>query len=116
MCEGKNGVYTENLTLPDEGLKMPSRQTIKPLWKIVRDNLGLDPSNVEDEDISRIYTGLASIVDGIGALRTHQGSAYGRGRKSFHLEPRHARIAIHASHTLVFFVIETWKARQIKKS
>lgn len=107
MIESLCKVYIE-----DEGLQMPSKQAIKPLWKVVRENLGLDPGTVGDQDISRILSGLTSVVDGIGTLRTHTGSAHGRGRKVYRLEPRHARLAINASHTLVSFVIETWEARK----
>jgi len=100
------------LYIEDEGLEMPSKQTIKNLWKVVREHIGLDPGSKEDQDISRILSGFTSVVDGIGALRTHTGTAHGRGRKQYKLEPRHARLTIHAAHTLVSFVIETWESRK----
>lgn len=98
--------------IEDEKLEMPSKQTIKNLWKVVRQHIGLDPGKVEDQDIARILSGFTSVVDGIGALRTHTSSAHGRGRRIYRLEPRHARLSIHAAHTLVMFVIETWEARR----
>ncbi|MCY4059405.1 MAG: abortive infection family protein, partial [Gammaproteobacteria bacterium] len=52
------------------------------------------------------------VVDGVGSLRTHIGSAHGRGRKSYSVHARHARLAVHASHTLVAFVLETWGQRR----
>jgi len=107
MIESLCKVYIE-----DEGLEMPSKQTIKNLWKVVREHIGLDPGSKEDQDISRILSGFTSVVDGIGALRTHTGTAHGRGRKQYKLEPRHARLTIHAAHTLVSFVIETWESRK----
>jgi hypothetical protein len=63
----------------------------------------------------KILGGVASVVDGIGALRTHTGSAHGRGRHAYRVEPRHARLAIHAAHTLTTFLIETWARRQQNK-
>jgi len=98
--------------IEDEGLEMPSKQTIKNLWKVVQEHIGLDPGSKEDQDILRILSGLISVVDGIGALRTHTSSAHGKGRKTYKLKPRHARLAIHAAHTLVFFVIETWETKK----
>lgn len=92
----------------DEHLEMPSKQTVTSLWKVVQKHLGLDPGTVEDDDIARILGGLASVIDGIGALRTHVGSAHGRGPQSYQLYPRQARLAIHAAHTLAVFIIETW--------
>ena len=90
----------------DNNLSMPNKQTIKPLWKVVINNLELDPSAVEDDDIKKILSGFTSVVEGIGALRTHKGSAHGRGRKHYRVLPRHARLAIHASLSLVEYVLE----------
>jgi hypothetical protein len=98
--------------IEDEGLVLPTDQSVKPLWKVVRDHLGLDPSSLEDEDLKRVLAGLSAIVDGIGAFRTHVGSAHGRGRSRYRPAPRHARLALHAAHTLATFVLETWIERQ----
>jgi hypothetical protein len=97
--------------IEDEGLTLPAKQTINRLWQIVQKHLGLDPASLEDKDLARILTGLASIVDGIGALRTHTGDAHGRGRRSYKPQPRHARLAASAAHTLTFFLLETWDQR-----
>ena len=56
--------------------------------------------------------GMISLIDGIASLRTHTGSAHGHGRRAYRLQARHARLAIHASHTLVGFFIETWDERK----
>lgn len=98
--------------IEDEQLERPSDQTIKPLWATVQKHLGLDPSSVEDNDLRRILSGLLSVVDGLGAFRTHTGSAHGRGRQPYRLQSRHARLAIHSAHTLVSFAIETWDSRK----
>ena len=99
--------------IEDNGLDLPSKQTIIPLWRVVSKHLGVEPSVVEDEDLKKILSGLTSIVDGIGSLRTHIGSAHGRGRRTYRLQPRHARLTVHASHTLVGFLLDTWDARTI---
>jgi hypothetical protein len=78
--------------IEDEGLLMPSDKSIMPLWKVVKEHLGLDPKNLEDDDLRKILQGLVSIVDGIGSARTHAGSAHGRGRKTYAVQPRHARL------------------------
>jgi hypothetical protein len=98
--------------LADEAIPLPKDQTIKPLWKAVQENLGLDPSKFEDDDLKRILSGLTSIVDGLGAFRTHVGSAHGRGRAAYKPQVRHARLALHAAYTLVSFAIETWDDRR----
>lgn len=100
----------------EEGLTMPSEQTLKPLWRLVRKNLNFDASAVDDDDDLRtILTGLGAIVEGIGSLRTHKGSAHGRGKIRYKLEPRHARLAAHSAYTLASFVLEAWE-KQAQRS
>ena len=102
--------------IEDEGLELPTDQTVKPLWKVVRKHLKVDPADIEDDDLKPILSGLISIVEGVAAFRTHVGSAHGHGRKSYRPEPRHARLAVHTAHTLATFVIETWSARKASGS
>jgi hypothetical protein len=102
--------------IEDEKLPMPEKATIKPLWSVVQKSLGLDPKSTADDDINRILSGLSSVVDGIGSWRTHAGSAHGRGRQTYRPAPRHARLAIHAAHTLATFLIETWDDRKAKRT
>lgn len=101
--------------IEDRGIEMPSDQSIKPLWKAASKHLGLDPASVADDDLKKILSGLNSIVDGIGSFRTHVGSAHGRGRISYNPQARHARLATHASHTLVAFFLETWDDRKKRR-
>lgn len=97
--------------IEDIGLTMPDKQDLQPVFKVVRQDLGLDPGSVEDQDLQRIISGLFSVVDGIGALRTHASSAHSEGRRSYKLEPRHARLTVNAAHSLATFILETWDKR-----
>lgn len=92
-------------------LEMPSQQTIKPLWTIIQKELGLNPKGHTDADIQRILSGMSSIIDGIGALRTHAGSAHGGGKLRYRVKPRHARLLISSAHAMALFLIETWEDR-----
>ena len=69
--------------IEDNGLQMPDKQDLQPVFKVVRADLGLDPGSIEDQDLQRIISGLFSVVDGIGALRTHASSAHSEGRKGY---------------------------------
>jgi len=95
--------YIESL-----GLEMPSKQTVVPLWRVVQLHLGLNVDPTLADDQKKILQGLASIVDGIGAYRTHIGSAHGRGLQPPTIVPSEARLAVNASHTLVMFIMERW--------
>ncbi|WP_245577931.1 abortive infection family protein [Maridesulfovibrio bastinii] len=98
-----------------DDLTLPNKETISTLWEVVRKHLGFDPSSLEDNDLRKIITGTGSIVTGLGALRTHAGSAHGRSNGTrYNLRPRHVRLAVHAAHTLVTFVLETWEERSSK--
>jgi hypothetical protein len=99
-----------------DDLEMPKKETISALWNVVKKHLGLDPRVIEDEDLKKIITGTGSIVEGLGALRTHAGSAHGRNNGTrYKLKPRHVRLAVHAAHTLVTFVLETWEEHILKE-
>jgi hypothetical protein len=94
-------------------------KSILPLWKVIRNHLGLSPGDFEDENLKRILSGLASTVDGIAALRTHSGSAHGRDarpqsggfQKVYKVAPRHARLAAHSAMALAIFFMETLESR-----
>ncbi|CNE38120.1 abortive infection family protein [Yersinia kristensenii] len=98
--------------ITDEQLEMPAKQDLQNVWKVVRENLGMDSKRVEDDDLKRILSGLSSVVDGIGALRTHASTAHGAGRNAYNIKPRHARLAINSAHTFVLFILETWDERK----
>jgi len=90
------------------GIEMPSKQTVVPLLRAVQTHLGLNIDPTLEDDQKRILQGLASIVDGIGAYRTHIGSAHGRGVLPPAIQVSEARLAVNASHTLVIFIMERW--------
>ncbi|PAR33845.1 abortive infection family protein [Vibrio metoecus] len=98
--------------IADEQLEPPQKQDLQNVWKIVRGDLGFDPKLVQDDDLKRVLSGILSIVDGIGAFRTHASSAHGEGRVMYKLKPRHARLAIHSAHTIAIFVLETWDEKR----
>src|SRR5579875_2918681 len=53
------------------------------------------PFAIEDDELKKALSGLTSIVDGLGAFRTHAGSAHGYGQKTYR-PPRQARLVASA--------------------
>ena len=100
--------------ISDENLPMPKKQDLQGVWKVVRANLGFDTKLVQDDDLKKVLSGVLSVVDGIGAFRTHASSAHGEGRKLYNLKPRHAKLTINAAHTVALFVLETWDEKRNK--
>jgi len=91
-------------------LDMPTVQSISPLWKTVQTHLGLNIDPTLRDDQKKILQGVASIIDGVGAYRTHIGSAHGRGVAPPKIKVAEARLAVNAAHTVVTFVMERWHA------
>lgn len=48
--------------IQDKSLVLPKDQSIKPLWKIVQDHLGLQPSSVIEQDMNRILGGCHPLL------------------------------------------------------
>jgi len=93
------------------GVELPTSQTVVPLWRAVQPHFGLNINQTLSDDQKRILQGLASVVDGIGAYRTHIGSAHGRGVNPPPIDVSEARLAVNAAHTLVAFIMERWQAK-----
>ena len=102
--------------IEEAGLDLPPKETAKPLWEIVRKHQNLArPVDAMDNELKNILNGLTSVVDGFVALRNRRGSAHGRGKTPWKLEPRHAQLAVNASHALVVFLFHTWDYRRKKQ-
>ncbi len=100
--------------ISDENLDEPKKKDIKSLWNTVRKDLGYDTRNEQDEDLNKIISGMISVIDGVGSLRTHSSTAHGAGRMINNIESRHARLANHAAHTIGLFILESWDEKMIR--
>ncbi|HKZ42202.1 MAG TPA: abortive infection family protein [Candidatus Hodarchaeales archaeon] len=97
------------LYIADHSLSLPMKATIKPLWSLVSKDILSDYPAIVKDDIQRLLSGLTSVVDGLGSLRTHASSAHGRDRSEPEVGVPEALLAIHASQTLVLFMLQKWK-------
>jgi len=96
------------------GQPLPSKKDIQGLYQAVRDPLGLAPdkhgvSDAVATDVRTILGGLNTVVNGIGALRTHGGDAHGREKGYRRIDTRIARLAIHSASSVALFLVETWQ-------
>lgn len=102
--------------LVQRSITFPKQMDIKNLYREVREPLGLSPSksDVQSEvegDARSILSALSSTVQGIGALRTHAGTAHGRERGFRRIDPRIARLAVNSASTMALFLVETWQKK-----
>ena len=94
-------------------LELPKDISLKQLYRAVRGPLKLDPKTVDSpelisSDVRAILAAMASLVDGIAALRTHAGDAHGKAAGTKRIDARIARLAINSSNSVALFLIETW--------
>jgi len=87
-------------------LVMPNKLNVMPLWAIVQPHLGLNSDPILAGDQHKVLKGISSIIDGIGAFRSHVGSAHGRGMSPPSIVIAEARLVVNAAHTIVVFVME----------
>ena len=102
--------------LEELGEPLPAKQDVTGLYRAVRKPLGLSPEQTDfppeiAEDVRKVLSGLVTTLEGIGALRTHGGSAHGRTKGFRRLDARIARLAIHAAVTAATFTLETWQRK-----
>ena len=96
--------------LDEMGRPYPTSQDISGLVKAVQKELDLSPARTDVEpEVKQILQGLLSCAHGIGTLRTHAGSAHGRGKGFDKIDSRLSLLAIHAASTISLFFIETWQ-------
>lgn len=105
--------------LTELGLPLPAVKDVQHLFKAVQEPLGLSPArkdlpNEISVDVKMVLQGLASMVQGIGALRTHAGDAHGREKGFKRIDARIARLAIHSASCAAVFIIETWQQKRPK--
>lgn len=109
--------------LEEDGVPLPRDQSVLSLWRALARYLSVHPESIPADhelvqDLRTILQGLATTVEGIGALRTHAGSAHGRSgasaapRLKLAVTARHARLAVNAASTLAEFVLSTWACRR----
>lgn len=98
------------------GEQLPAKKDVKGLYNAVKAPLGLSPDRSDldpliADDVRKILSGLATVIDGVGALRTHGGDAHGRERGYARIDARIASLSIHAASTAALFLIETWQRK-----
>lgn len=86
---------------------LPSQdQSIQPLFKATLKVLALVPEDQPTEDLRKVAGGIISVVHGLGAFRTHVGTAHGRAPEG--LDPDHiqARFAVNLAGAVSTFLME----------
>lgn len=110
IIEAALKIYIEGFNLG-----MPPKLNVMPLWQTVQPHLRLNSDPILEGDEHKVLKGLSSVIDGVGAFRSHIGSAHGRGSNPPSIVVAEARLFVNAAHTIVVFVMEVLHARKPNK-
>lgn len=114
VCSMVEGVCRSILI--ELGQLLSVKKDVQGLYNAVKQPLGLSAGRSEinpliANDVRQILSGLATVIGGVGALRTHGGDAHGREKGFARVDAQIARLSIHAASTAVLFLIETWQRK-----
>lgn len=95
--------YLERFQIP-----LPAKLSVGLLWAAVNPHLThrLNADSVLAQDQGKMLKGITTLIDGVGAFRSHIGSAHGRGSNPPSITVVEARLAVNASHTLSVFLMD----------
>jgi len=96
------------------GIEYKHNSDMPTLWQKVVEHIGIRPKELENKNLKKIASGLYSIVEGTMNLRNPE--AHGKSESEFKqgtLHPRHARLAIHAAHTVSAYILELLEERKL---
>jgi hypothetical protein len=98
VLDERDITYSETLDLP-------------VLVKMTAEQLNLAPTHHSETAFKRILVGAASVIEGLGSLRSRIDEAHGHGRRPARPVARHAQLAVGMAGAAATFIIETWEAR-----
>lgn len=84
--------------------------TLSALWKRFTKHEKIQPKKMKNNDSKEIASGLYNIINGTMSLRNKKSSAHGRSEEQLqeinNIRPRHARLVVHAAHTVSAYILE----------
>ncbi len=103
--------------LEKEGIAYSHTDDMGDLIKKVIDDLKLNPDDIPSDSkgitaIKALLGNLRAIASSMATIRNEYGSGHGKSGSYKGLEPRHARLAVHSSITLVDFIWETYLSQK----
>jgi hypothetical protein len=85
---------------------MPRDESIQPLYKIASQSLSLSPEQQSSQDLKAMGSGMTTLVQSIGALRTHTSTAHGTVPNSMPITFPQARLGVNAAGVLATFLMD----------
>ncbi|WP_157636787.1 abortive infection family protein [Burkholderia ubonensis] len=96
--------------LRERGVALPKDKSMSPLVKACLDTLAWPDAKEAEGDVRQLLGGIQSICNGIGALRTHFGTAHGASSHLPPLDPGYAVLVKHATVAAAHFLLNRHQA------
>jgi len=101
-----------------DDLEVPygSSDDLPKLNRTVATTLNLAPDQHGEQEFKQVLQGCASVVQGLGAIRSRLGDSHGAGKSSPRPSERHAELAVGLAGTMAIFLLKTHEERKAKSS
>ncbi|KWF00489.1 hypothetical protein WL80_02530 [Burkholderia ubonensis] len=96
--------------LRERDVPLPKDKSMSPLVKACLDTLAWPDAKEAEGDVRQLLGGIQSICNGIGALRTHFGTAHGASSHLPPLDPGYAVLVKHATVAAAHFLLNRHQA------
>lgn len=101
------------MILNDLSIPLPNTLTITSLINSVVKELGLSDDERSGTNLKQLYGGVKSIVQAIGAMRTHFGTAHGSNAGDYVVSESEARLINDAAAAISVFLLKRYKMRNL---
>ena len=98
--------------LTDLNVPYDDKADLPELYKLTSEALNLAPSQHTEGIFKQILGGCASVVLGLGSIRSRLGDSHGKGPTAVRPAPRHAELAVNLAGAMSAFAVATWQARK----
>ncbi|MYN26954.1 abortive infection family protein [Duganella levis] len=115
----KSSSYVESICkhiLVGLGTPMPTKQVMTSLIGECEKALGLSEDKQADLDLKSVVGGIKSICQGIGALRTHFGTAHGKEPGAYLINEHYARLINTSAAAVSVFLVQRYHAKRLSSN
>ncbi|MBV7539367.1 abortive infection family protein [Duganella sp. sic0402] len=112
----KSSSYVESICkhiLAGLGIPMPAKQVMTSLIGECEKALGLSEDEEADQDLKSVVGGIKSICQGIGALRTHFGTAHGKEPGAYIINEHYARLINTSAAAVSAFLVQRYHTKRL---
>ena len=92
--------------LGTKGISLPETKTIQSLLKPTLKALSLSDEDLPNDDLKQMSRGIVTVVQNLGALRTHGSAAHGHGPDALMPGGSEARFAVNVAGAVSTFLME----------